>query len=258
MFFEYLNTLPEKWNSVELYDISEDRKSLFVLNKMANSVRPGNMCLFTRLPNSSDTFLSTIKRKDRKEFRRNLRRLQKDGFKLDLTDYSEKTQITKGMNILFSIHQKRWAARGFPGKFSDPDFRSFCMDIAECFSKKGWLGLYCLELSGKPVASLWGFKYKSKYYAYDTGMDPAYGSYGVGSLLFLNVMNKCIQDGMNEFDFMWGTDEYKKQWNPTLRLIYNAALPRAGTLSHFKYLLYREYWSQGGRLSYLYKKLLER
>lgn len=256
-FFEYLNTLTEKWSSIELYNISGDPKSLIGLTKITNSAKPGNICLFTKLPNSNDAFLNALKRKDRKEFRRNLRRLQKDGSKLELVNYSEENQITKGMNILFFIHQKRWTARGFPGKFSDPNFRSFCLNIAESFSKKGWLGLYSLELSGKPVASLFGFKYKSKYYAYDTGMDPAYGSYGVGSLLFLNVMNRCIVDGMNEFDFMWGTDEYKKQWNPSSRLLYNASFSREGTLSGFKYLLSERYWSQGVRLRYFYNKLLK-
>lgn len=256
-FFEYLNNLPEKWNSAELDDLPEDRNSLFGLNKIVDSVRPGKRCLFIRLPNSSDAFLSTIKRKDRKEFRRNSRRLQEGGFKVHLTDYSETHQITKGMNSLFSLHQKRWKAKGFSGKFSDPNFRSFCLDVAKCFSEEGWLGLYCLELSGKPVASLYGFKYKSKYYAHITGMDPIYRAYGVGNLLFLNVIDRCIQDGMIEFDFMWGMDTYKKQWNPASKWTYKATVPRRGILTHFKYLLYREYWSQGDRLRYFQEKLLK-
>lgn len=256
-FFEYLNSIPKKWNSAELTNLTTDRNSLFGLNKIVHSVRPGKTCLRVRLPGSSDAFLSTIKRKDRKEFRRNLRRLQKDGFNVDLTDCSETTQITDGMNHLFSLNQKRWKGKNFSGKCSDPNFCSFCLDIAKCFSEKGWLGLHFLELSGKPVASLYGFKYNSKYYAYITGMDPTYKTYGVGSLLFLKVMDKCIQDGIVEFDFMGGTDPYKAQWNPVSSCTFSASVPRNGLLSHFQYLLYREYWSQGKRLQYFGEKLLK-
>ena len=141
--------------------------------------------------------------------------------------------------------------------WQDSSYQNFCLEIAKCFSEKGWLGLYCLELSGRPVASLCGFKYESKYYAYETGMDPAYRSYSVGHLLFLNVVDKCIQDGNKEFDFMWGTEPYKKEWNPCLKWLFKAAIPRTGASEYFKYLLYREYWSQGLRIKYFRDKLLK-
>ncbi|MFA5365059.1 MAG: GNAT family N-acetyltransferase [Candidatus Bathyarchaeia archaeon] len=256
-FFEYLNNLPKKWICAELCNLSQDRNSLSSLNKISNNVERERKCLLTKLPSSSDAFLSTIKRKDRKEFRRNLRRLQNDGFKVDLTDCSETNQITKGMSSLFYLNQKRWNSKGFSGKFSDPNFCNFCLDVAKCFSEKGWLGLYNLELYGKPVASLFGFKYKSTYSAYITGMDPAYKQYGVGTLLFIKVIDRCIQDGLAEFDFMWGTDHYKQQYNPVSKYTFKASVPRKGTLSHFNYLLYKKYWSHGNRLLYFHEKLLK-
>jgi CelD/BcsL family acetyltransferase involved in cellulose biosynthesis len=133
--------------------------------------------------------------------------------------------------------------------------RDFHLEIARIFSRKGWLGLYCLELSGKPVAVLYGFKYMSKYYAYITGMDPAYNQFGVGNLLFLNVMAKCIENGLSEFDFIWGTDDYKWHWNATAKRNYKAIIPRMGALSNMKLFLYEQYWSQGNRIKFFQKKV---
>lgn len=255
-FFEYLNSLPKKWICAELSNLPHDRNSISGLNKTSNNIEPEKKCLCTTLPSSTNAFLSTIKRKDRKEFRRNFRRLQNDGFNVDLTDCSKANQLTNGMRSLFYLNQKRWSSKGFSGKFSDQNFGNFCLDVAKCFSKKGWLGLYNLELSGKPVASLFGFKYKSTYSAYITGMDPEYKQYGVGTLLFLKVIDRCIKDGLAEFDFMWGTDPYKKQYNPVSRCTFKASVPRNGILSHFNYLFYKNYWSNGNRMRYFQGKLL--
>jgi CelD/BcsL family acetyltransferase involved in cellulose biosynthesis len=256
-FFEYLNTLPEKWVCAELVNLSQDRNSLLGLNKLSNSVRRGKKCLYTKLPSTNEAYLSTIKRKDKKEFRRNLRRLQNDGFKVELTDCLGANQINEGMNALFCLNQKRWHYKGFSGKFSDSNYCNFCLEVAKCFSEKGWLGLYNFELSGKPVASLFGFKYKSTYSAYITGMDPEYKLYGIGTLLFMKVIERCIQDGLAEFDFMWGTDTYKKQYNPASKYTFKASVPRNGVVSHLTYLFYKNYWSNGNRILYYQGKLLK-
>ena len=258
MFLDYLNNLPENWNSLELTDIPENGNSMSSLRKISNSIRPLYKCPYAPLPKSYDALLSNIKRKHRKELQRNLRRLEEDGFKVDLVDYSGIYSVTKGMNTLFDLHQKRWKSRGFSGAFTDRDFCSFNLDIARSFAQEGWLGLYSLELSGKPVASLYGFKYMSKYYAYISGIDPAYYKYSVGNLLFLHAMTKCIQDELVEFDFMRGAETYKDRWNTIAKWNLEVIVPRTGFLAGFRDSLYRKCWSQGTRLKYLLEILLRK
>jgi CelD/BcsL family acetyltransferase involved in cellulose biosynthesis len=159
------------------------------------------------------------------------------------------------MNELFEINQKRWNAKGSPGAFANPHIRDFYLAIADSFSQNSWLGLYCMKLSGKTVAALYGFKYKGKYYAYKIGMDPAYGRFSVGNLLFLKVIEKCIQEGLLEFDFMWGTDQYKRRFITSERSNFEAFIPKKGLFGAFKHSLYKEYWLQGKRIKYFYGKL---
>ena len=247
LFFDYLQNLQEKWTCAELRFIPENQLALSHLSQISNNITPANKCLHILLPSSNEAFLRNLKRKDRKEMRRYLRRIEEYGFKTELVDCSENHLMSRGMNELFEINQERWSAKGLSGAFANPRLRSFYLDIADSFSQNRWLGLYCLKLSGKTVAALYGFKYNGTYIAYKTGMDPAYSRFSVGNLLFLNVIERCIQEGLLDFDFMWGT-AYKRQFITYETSDCKAIFPKERLFGAFKQLLYSTYWHQGERL----------
>jgi CelD/BcsL family acetyltransferase involved in cellulose biosynthesis len=258
LFFDYVQNLQEKWSCAELVNIPEDQIVLSHLSQVSDNIKPMHKCQHSLLPSSKENLLRKIKYKDRKEIRRYLRRIEKYGFKTELVDCSNAPSISSGMKDLFEINQKRWNAKGLPGAFSDSRLRSFCLNIADSFSQHGWLGLYCLKFSGKTVASLFGFKYKGKYYAYKTGMDPAYSRFNVGNFLFLKVMEECIKEGLLEFDFMWGEDPYKRQFATCETRNYRAIVYKKRLFGASQHSLYSEYWRQGERLKFFHRKILER
>ena len=257
LFFDHINNLSENWSILELTDIPENGNSIPLLRKISNSIRPLYQCHYSILPKSYDALLSSLKRKYRRGLERNLRRLDKDGFKVHLVDYSETQKIDDGMNTLFALHQKRWEQKGFSSTFSDLNFRNFNLEIARLFSEEGWLGLYSLELSGKPAAILYGFKYKDKYYAYIQGIDPTYLKYSIGNLLLLYVMNKCIQDQLTQFDMLRGAENYKKRWNTMTKWNFEAIVARNRTFGGFGYSMYRKFWSENERLRWFLSKLVK-
>lgn len=252
-FMEYLNDFTEKWTCIDLKDMPEDSKSLRVLCKSSRNIQPIHKCPYIFLPNSPDILTKSLNYKLRKDLRRNLRRLEKDGFKVNFADHSDSRAFSKGMRNFFELHQKRWVSQGFSGVYAEEKTRNFALDIAKSFSQKGWLGLYLLELSDKPVSALYGFKYRSKFYYYLSGFDPAYRRYSVGKLLLAHVMNQCIKEGLNEFDFMRGGEEYKDRWNTLSRWNHQVILSKEGILASFQNKLYKEYWRQGNRLKYILK-----
>jgi CelD/BcsL family acetyltransferase involved in cellulose biosynthesis len=256
LFINHLNTIPEKWDCIELRDIPENSKCLQLLSKMSNS-NPIHMftraqCPYVSLPKSYDVFLKGLSSKLRKDLRRNLRRLDRS-FKVEFAEYSEAQSFNEGMNCFFRLHQKRWESKGFSGVFDHQKIRDFHLDIAKSFSQKGWLGLFLLNLSNDPAASLYGFKYQSKFYYYLSGFDPRYRKYSVGNLLISHIISKCIQGRLREFDFMRGAETYKDRWNSTARWNHQAVLTRKGLLANFENWLYKQYWHQGNRLKYLLK-----
>jgi CelD/BcsL family acetyltransferase involved in cellulose biosynthesis len=253
LFMDYLQNLPEKYNCAELVDIPESAKYISLIGRSPKSLKPVHRCPYVILPKSSDGFLQSLRRKLRQELRRNMRMVERAGLKMELVDYSHPQLFTQGMQTLFELHQKRWETRGFSGAFAEWNIRSFNLEVAQLFAENGWLGLYVFELSGKPAAVSYGFKYGSKYYAYLPGFDPSYAKYGVGNLLSLFVMNKCIEEGLNEFDFMRGAEAYKERWNAFVRVNYQAKIPKRGFMSNVRNWLYENYWHQGTRLKYVLK-----
>ena len=248
-----MNNFTEKWKRIELSDIPENSRSLPTLRKISRNVKLIHKCPYTSLPKSCETYLLSLPRKHRKELNRNTRVIEREGFKMDFADYSDSESLLDGMNDFFSLHQKRWMSRGFAGVFEGQKSRNFSLEIAKRFSEKGWLGLFLLKLSGKPVAALFGFRHQSRYYAYLSGFDPQYSRYGVGGLLFLHTINYCIKEGLNEFDFMRGAEEYKDRWNTMTRWNSQVIITRRGFLEDIEYRLYDKYWQQGSRLKYVVK-----
>ena len=254
MFFDYLNNLPDNWSCAKFDDIVEKRSCFSPVRQLSNKITLGRTSLVLPIPKSYEGLIDSIKGRDRKDFRRNLRRLDENGFKVDLVDYSSESLMTKGMNVLFDLHQKRWKSKGgFRGMFAEQSFRDFSLDIAKCFSQKGWLGLYCLELSRKPVAAIFGFRYLSVYYLYISGLDPIYRKFSIGNLLYWLVMPKFIQEELVEFDFGIGTDAYKQQWNPIEKRAINSICLRRDDFAFSKYWLFEKYSKAGTLLRSLLK-----
>jgi CelD/BcsL family acetyltransferase involved in cellulose biosynthesis len=240
LFLVYLNNLSKNWSSLRLADIPEDGASISSMKGISHIVRPMHICPHLPLPISYDTLLEGLKSKRMREMRRSLRRIKEDGFKIDFVDHSDPHNVAKGMNTLFDLHQKRWRQKGISGLFSNQSFRGFHLEIAKLFSEKGWLGLYSLEISGVPVASLYGFKYASKYYAYIAGINPAYYAYSPGNLLLLHTMEICIKDKIADFDFMRGAESYKDRWTSIKKRNLEIIVLRHGSFFGFLYPLYRK------------------
>jgi CelD/BcsL family acetyltransferase involved in cellulose biosynthesis len=241
LFFDYLNNISEDWIYTKLVDIPEKSKSLIPLSMLSKRTDISHECLIIPLPESFSVFLKTIQSRARKSFNAKLRSLN-NNFVVKLVDYSNLDSVTQGMNILFNLHQERWRLKGrFKGMFADPRFKDFSLDIAKIFSEKGWLGLYALELSGKTVAILYGFRYNSKYYSNIGGLNSEFLIYDIGILLRFLVMEKCIKDKFVEYDFLWGTDFWKKRFRPKLKYTYKSIVSRKKLSAKIKVFLYTKY-----------------
>jgi CelD/BcsL family acetyltransferase involved in cellulose biosynthesis len=257
MFMHYLTSIPENWDCIDLRDIPETAFSLSILRNMSNRVEFAEElalyeCPFTALPSSLDIFMNDLSSKLKKTLRRTGRQLEKS-FEVDFMNCSSLHTLDQGMSAFFELHQKRWIAKRRSGVFSDQETCNFHMDVAKCFLKKGWLGLFLLKLSGTPVAAHYGFRYRSKFYYYLSGFDPRYSKYGVASLLIEHVISNCIQEGLLEFDFLRGAEEYKNRWNALTRWNRKVVLIKKGFLATIENWLYKEYWHQGNRLKYVLK-----
>ena len=82
--------------------------------------------------------------------------------------------------------------------------------------RKGWLRLYALFDEGAFKAVQVGYVYRNVFYQLQEGFDPAYVN-GVGNVLRAKVIEACIDEGLEGYDFLGDMSEHKRRWLATLR-----------------------------------------
>jgi CelD/BcsL family acetyltransferase involved in cellulose biosynthesis len=207
----------DDWDFLQIYDVRGDSAIPGLLRKMSESVPrfdliEGRSCPYITLPSSVDTLMQKLGRKFRHNLRWYRRKLQKDCGHIELKRYDQFGSVAETMNIFFQLHQERWKDLGLPGVFATQEMRGFYTDVAMLFANKGWLGLYLLTTNDEPIAVQYGFEYERRMYNALGGFDPAYAKYSVGNLICLGVIERSIDRGLEEYDFMKGGEAYKFVW----------------------------------------------
>jgi CelD/BcsL family acetyltransferase involved in cellulose biosynthesis len=221
LFLDRLNDLEVEWDCLDLKQIPETTKYVSLLRKLAAGrgmfrERLASTCYYMSLPDSWKAFRANIRRKTRREQERALRRLTED-YRVDFRIYRDVDSTKEAVKMFFELHQKRWLFKRSQGMISSPSVRNFFSDICRCFAENGWLNLSFLMADDKPISSLFGFEYDSKYYAYLSGFDPAYYKYSPGNLLIMHVAEDCIRRKLKEYDFLRGNEFYKRSWASLIR-----------------------------------------
>lgn len=176
--------------------------------KCAQSRRP-----FTRvvLPETWALYLKQLSSKERGKVGIRLRRLL-SRHKVCFRRCERPDELPGFLETLYSLHQKRWEARGMPGSFSQPERRHLYKEMTQELLFRGWLELWQLEIDDVPVAAQIGMRYGDVVCALQEGFDPAYASDSVGYVLRSHVLQNCIEAGVRFYDFLCGDQESKQRW----------------------------------------------
>src|SRR5207302_8050276 len=63
-----------------------------------------------------------------------------------------------------------------------------------------------------PVAGLYGLRYGSTFYFYQSGFDQAYSKYSAGLVMMGLAIKAALEEGALEYDLLHGDEEYKFHW----------------------------------------------
>ncbi len=222
MILDYVNQNKPSWNVIELNNVSncfETAKLLRSASSESMDFKEKEMvgCAYIPLPNDFGDYLRGVDPHFIKDLRRQERRL-KENHKVHFRVLTEGELPDNAMEVFFDLHQRRMRSKNLVGIFSDQKVRDFHLDVARSFAEKGWLALSFLMPDSRPVAAQYNFKYSDKMYFYQSGFEPFYSKYSVGSLLNRYLIASSIKWGLKEYDFMRGheSEPYKRRWN-TLR-----------------------------------------
>jgi len=243
----YLKSHSE-WDILHLRDISEHGIINDVLKKMNEK---GNITCtdvikttnpFISLPEKEEIFMASLSHNKRSAIKRKEKKLTREhGFSIFNVDKME--NLGGAFQDFVALHQKLWESRGFPGMFKRKAFLRFHETIAKRFLENNWLRLYFLSISGKPIASLYGFQEGDKFYYYQSGFDPAWRVYGVGTILINYTIKEAIRNKLKEYDFLRGEADYKFDFTGTFRHTRETFVTKDSYKANF-YILQKKMRSQ--------------
>ncbi len=201
--------LAERWLTLDLRSIPEGSPTLRHLPELLGQegcevmvgeegVSPG-----VSLPASWDEYLASLRRKDRHELRRKLRRLEAGG-PYRLVQSSPAT-FEDDLAVFLSL------MRESPEKldFLTPKREAFFSRMAAEMQEAGHLRLFFLELKGEIVAGVLCFDLGGRRLLYNSGFRREYDALSVGLAVKALCLRQAIEEGLTYFDFLRGPEPYK-------------------------------------------------
>jgi CelD/BcsL family acetyltransferase involved in cellulose biosynthesis len=202
-----------------LANILPESTSLPYLRAADLDERDGHVAPVLDLPEDLDAVLARLQKKKNERFRYYRRRIDRD-FANDwsCTTASTPVEIDEAFDALVRLHQQHWTTRGEPGAFADARRTAFYRDLAHRLAEKGWLRLYRLIAGGKIVSVDFAFVHRARFHHFINGTDFESGVDSPGAVLHSCMIERCIGEGVREYDMMWGEHDYKYDWGARRRV----------------------------------------
>ena len=217
-----------EWKTMELKSLRESSEtlqrfpSLAEGNGWAATVTDEDVSPYKDLQSTWDEYMAGLRKKDRHELRRKLRRLNNGNH---ATQYAlrDPGDISDAMPEFFRLMR---ASRPDKDDFLTADREQFFMDLAQELASRDLFRLFFLELNDVRVASCICFDYNGSYLLYNSGYDPEYSALSVGLLNKALCIQDAIETGKKSFDFLRGSERYKYNLGGANQTIHELVITR--------------------------------
>jgi CelD/BcsL family acetyltransferase involved in cellulose biosynthesis len=148
------------------------------------------------------------------------------------------------LDALFDLNHRRWSATGQAGTFvRKPLEAQFYREFTRVALERGWLRLFALKIEGKFKAVQAGYVYHRTFYQLQEGFDPE-APQGIGNVLRAHVIEQCIAEGVQTYDFLGEFSDHKRRWLAEPRAGHYLFIGRRGSLKN-ALLFARKIWPTG-------------
>jgi len=244
---KYLMSIRDEWDLICLRDIPEDSPHLEILEGLALEMglcfEKDRSTVSPYLPISGtwEEYLATRSRDKRRKIRQNRKRLEE-------MEGAEVALCTEGLGedtvrAMVQVEQQSWKQRAGTARLTTPEARAFYADILKTFSRCGWVTLWLVRESQKPIAYKLVFKHNHKMYSYNSAYDLRYSRVSPGSNLTAMALEYAFQHQMAEYDFLRGDEKYKEDWMSGQRGVDDVVLyPPSFRARMWFWVLYKYRW----------------
>ena len=164
------------------------------------------------LPATWNAFLAGLTSNRREVVRRKRRKFEQlDGARC-ISCWNEGAPLDAAFDRLAELHRLRWTGRTDHPSFTTPEYLGFHRDLMHALLARGRLRLLELELGGRSVAMLYGYRLGGSFYYFQSGFDPAVAPLSPGELLLGYAIESAILEGCTTFDMLKGDYDHKRHF----------------------------------------------
>ena len=174
------------------------------------------------LPGDWDSYLAGIKKKQRHEIRRKIRRAEE-------SEKNVSWYIVEDGSVLDSEFDDFLALMS-----NDPHKKEFLTGpmsqqmraSAHAAFEAGWLQLAFMEADGQKIAGYLNFDYGNRIWVYNSGLDFNYRELSPGWVLLGYLIRWANENGRDGFDFLRGDEDYKYKFGGEDRHVMRVKIKR--------------------------------
>lgn len=229
----WLNTSTMRWDIVDLHHLGQESfavknyKALFMDFSFNTVIQQQYICPYLTLRSNRSPYENFYNPSLVKHLKRKSRKLEKDHSYRFLT-VSNLSELGEYLDKLFDLHKKRRRLKLQLGSFHSEDEIQLYKNLSMDLLKAGWLKLSFLLVDERPAACLYNFEFKNKIYSYHSGLDPEFSKYSPGYLIDSLVIQEALKEGIEEYDFLMGDQDYKKEWTESYKNLYRIQIISSG------------------------------
>lgn len=165
-------------------------------------------CYILKLPSTFELHLQNLGKKTRQHLKYYRKKLEKD-FKVEYLKAITENEVKKFAERFFILHSTRWKEKKLPGVFFQKKVKNFHLNLMPILLKENILELHCLKINNEIQAVIYGYSLNKNFYFYQSGFNPEFRNYGIGSIILSYVLENTISDKFLSFNFLRGGEEYK-------------------------------------------------
>ncbi|MEC7641586.1 MAG: GNAT family N-acetyltransferase [Nitrospinota bacterium] len=137
-----------------------------------------------------------------------------------ISTVADEETINQRMADFMDLHNQRLRKKSLLGFFESDVQKNLFMQLTKSFAKNGWVRLITLDIDNKLAGALYTLRFKNKLLFYQSGIDPKYEKYSLGYLLHFHAVKTAWDYRLDEYDFLKGDENYKRQWANKTRKVY--------------------------------------
>ena len=172
--------------------------------------RPRDFSWF-ELPSDMTSYMRALSRNKRQQLRAETKRILGRPT-VEICRCENQDQLAEFLEALFGLHNLRWQDKGEAGAFrAQPQEAEFYGRFTRVALQEGWLRFFGLRDEGTLKAVQIGYVYRNVFHQLQEGFDPDY-LHGAGNVLRARVIEACIEEGVEAYDFLGEMSEHKRRW----------------------------------------------